>query len=332
MKTKKRIISVVLVFCMLVTLFPGGTLATPDEESVTASPPFTDVPDTHWAHAYVQQAHARELVRGNPDGTFNLYGRFTRAEAATVLWRVADSPVPEDAVQFYDVAPGAWYAVPVAWAAEQGIILGRGNNLFAPGEAVTRQEFVVLLERLARWMDVATATPPMGGWRIFPDHDLIDDWARDAVLWLTGAGIVRGDLDGRLNPNEATTRAEAAALVMRFYERLTSLLICPGCGDERVMFIPSPGAEFEDNSVQVALSRCVSIGDREWTVADFGGIGALYVEELTWPWAPNEHDVRIMRIRLDQNCKENVRHVMYQLYQQHKFILAVGVMYVVVPD
>jgi len=216
----------------LSTRFDGTTMADTwvrqrhaDVPALGADPmlsAFPDVLGTHWAHSYVQQAHARELVRGNPDSTFNPYGRFTRAEAATVLWRVVDSPMPERAVQFSDVAPGAWYAAPVAWAAEQGIILGRGNNLFAPGETITRQEFFVLLERLARWMGVDTAVTSDDG-RIFTDHDTICHWARDAALWVTAAGIVRGNPDGRVTPHGTTIRAEAAALAVRFVREIERL-------------------------------------------------------------------------------------------------------------
>jgi len=189
------------------------------EPIASGTHPFTDVPASYWAYGYIQQAHAGGFVRGNPDGTFNPYGRFTRAEAATVLWRVVGSPMPEGAVQFFDVAPGTWYANPVAWAAEQGVILGRGNGLFAPGEFITRQEFFVLLERLARWKGVDTAAM-QGEPRTFADHDLISPWARDAALWVVAAGIVHGNPDGRINPHGTTIRAEAAALVVRFAERV----------------------------------------------------------------------------------------------------------------
>lgn len=53
----------------------------------------------------------------------------------------------------------------------------------------------------------------------FPDGSAVADWAREAVSWAVGAGLLQGGADGRLNPNAGVTRAETAQMLMRFMER-----------------------------------------------------------------------------------------------------------------
>jgi len=148
---------------------------------------------------------------------FHPYNRLTRAQAAQILLNITGlglQPFPAEA-PFPDVPAHAWYAPAIAWAREEGIVLGHADGTFAPGGPVTRQEFFVMLERLARWMGLDTSDPSPGVLWPFQDNDLIARWAEDAVLWGTAVGLIRG-YGGNVNPDGNIIRAEAAVLAVRF--------------------------------------------------------------------------------------------------------------------
>ena len=186
--------------------------------------------------------------------------------------------------------------------------------------------------------------PGVPPWRWFEitDNDQIAPWAYSAVRWMNLREIVTGTSETTINPTGTATRAEAAVMMMRFVRQLTNSRICSGCGDVRLLWLAPPDDGLPvNNAVRVALTYCVSIRDnRDWTVDDFGDIGALYVrdiarlserewellqegkwQEVTSNWSEFR---RMMLIRLDRNCMENIENVMRQLYQQHEFIFWVA--------
>jgi len=200
----------------------GGKITEALQLPVSAEEPllFRDI-YPHWARAYIYNAHTLGLIQGHGDGRFGPEEYFTRAMAAQLLYNLADATAPEVAPQFDDVAAGHWYAGAIAWAAEHDIVQGDGDGLFRPGDSITRQEIFVLLWNFAYyWMEIDT-TPGLEPIPPFSDLDLVGDWARDALLWMCAAGLVRGNEHGEVNPLGTTTRAESATLMVRFMERIT---------------------------------------------------------------------------------------------------------------
>ena len=175
-----------------------------------------DVPAGHWAWGYILDVHGRGIMRGDLEGRFTPHGNLTRAEAATILWNAAGNPAAGAPAPFLDVA-GHWGIDAIAWAAEAGVVLGRGDGTFAPNDTIHRQDLFTILWRYARLVEgIDNLTPTPGtGWP-FPDHHLLGGWAMDAVMWLHAADIVGGDGYGNLNPLGTANRAEAAAIVVRF--------------------------------------------------------------------------------------------------------------------
>jgi len=125
--------------------------------------------------------------------------------------------------------------------------------------------------------------------------------------------------------------------------------MCPGCGDEYIVWNPFANeCDFEDDSVTIVLTRCVSQADnRDWLLDEFADVGGLYLQDLS-RLSDREWDLiqagrwretlvnwpefrRIMLIRLDQNCKENVVRAIRQL-EQHEFVRWVGPNYISRPD
>ncbi len=187
---------------------PDITPSEPDEGL-----PFTDVPVDAWYYDAVKQVYEAGLMNGVSERSFAPNGTLTRAMLVTVLWRMEGAPASPGRAAFVDVQDGSWYAKAVAWAAAEGIVEGRGAGVFDPEAAVTRQETAAILYRLAvsKGCDVGVTGSLTG----YADYAEVGDWAARAMLWATVTGLIEGD-GGALRPAASCTRAEAAALLMRF--------------------------------------------------------------------------------------------------------------------
>lgn len=175
--------------------------------------PFDDVFKGAWYYDAVWYAYTHGLMNGVTDTLFDPDGTLTRAMLVTVLWRMEGAPASPGRAAFVDVQDGSWYAKAVAWAAAEGIVEGRGAGVFDPEAAVTRQETAAILYRLAvsKGCDVGVTGSLTG----YADYAEVGDWAARAMLWATVTGLIEGD-GGALRPAASCTRAEAAALLMRF--------------------------------------------------------------------------------------------------------------------
>lgn len=174
---------------------------------------FRDVRPGDWFYEEVLNVAAQGLMTGTEKDVFSPGQPLTRAMAAVLLWRLEGSPSAAKNAAFADVAPGAWYADAVDWAAEQGIVQGMGGETFAPDLPVTRAQLVTLLHRYALWkkLDVPTGAALSA----FSDAADVPDWAAQAFQWACGEGLIQG-ADGKLLPGVGMTRAEMAAVLSRF--------------------------------------------------------------------------------------------------------------------
>ena len=330
-RLSRRVVCSVLVVCLMIGTIPGVATATPP-----ANPPH-DIQD-HWAYDAIRFMLERGYMQGTSDTTFAPNLSLSRAMAVTILHRMAGEPVVLSTPSFSDVKPDQWYSDAVVWAHNRGVVQGVGDGRFAPAVSITREQLAVILYRFA-FTEGHDVTVASGAVMDFPDANLISDWARAEMEWAVYHGLMRGTNAGTLNPQGNATRAAAATVSMRFWEQFTPRGLCPGCGDERFFRTPSLDSDFQDNAVIIVLTRCVSQRDnRDWTLDDFGDIdGALYLRDLMrlddWQWeliqAGRWQETmvnwpqfrRIMLIRLDQHCKENVVNVIHQL-QQLEFVRA----------
>lgn len=111
----------------------------------TDSNPFSDVNVTKYYAEPVIWAYNCGVTTGTSDTTFGTDGEISRKDAVTFLWRLAGSPEPESSSPFTDVPGGEYYTDAVAWAAENGITNGTGNNCFSPDGICTRAQIVTFL-------------------------------------------------------------------------------------------------------------------------------------------------------------------------------------------
>ena len=179
--------------------------------------PFIDVDKTSWYIDAVHYVYDRSLMIGTDTDRFSPNGVTSRAMIATVLWRMAGSPVVFDALPFADVADGTWYTDAVRWASAAGIVDGYGDGAFGPDDAVTREQLAAMLYRYAQFRGYDVSVGEYANILSYSDAQNVSEWAISAMQWACGAGIVNG-CASQLNPQNDATRVEIAAMLMRFGE------------------------------------------------------------------------------------------------------------------
>ena len=176
----------------------GGTQEKPDE-----TPPTTLNDTDHYAY-----------IVGYEDGTIRPNGHITRAEAATVFFRLLTDEARDanltDRSPYPDVSAGAWYNKAVATLSRMGILSGYEDGRFRPNATVTRAEFAAMAARFD------TEAKPVDT----PFTDLTGCWAADEIAKAYGKGWVNGYGDNTFRPNGPITRAEAVTLINRVLRRL----------------------------------------------------------------------------------------------------------------
>ena len=176
--------------------------------------PFSDVTESDWFYDAVTYAYENGLMDGVGAGLFAPNSETTRAQLVTILHRLAGQPAPSGDSGFSDVETGTWYTDAVAWAAQNGIVNGVSDTQFAPGDDITREQLAVILYRYATYQgyDVSQRADLSG----FVDAGTISTYAQEALSWASAQGLVLGFEDDSLRPQGNASRAQIAAVLMRF--------------------------------------------------------------------------------------------------------------------
>lgn len=179
--------------------------------------PFVDVAAEDWYGDAVAAVYARGLMTGTAEDTFAPELAATRGMVVSILHRLAGSPTVNAEV-FEDVAVDDWYGQAVAWAANEGIASGTSAETFSPNAAVTREQLAALFCNFAahQGMDT-TARSDLSS---FDDAETVSDWAQDAVSWAHAEGLLAGTSATTLSPQGEATRAQLAAMLVRFSDYL----------------------------------------------------------------------------------------------------------------
>ena len=171
-----------------------------------------------WFYENVGYVYENGLMNGVSETLFEPNGTVTRGMIVTILHRLEGEPESDYDMPFTDVAEQQWYAGAVRWAAGEGIVTGVSATEFAPDDPITREQFAAILWRYAqsKGYDVSASADLTG----FLDYGQISEYALPALQWAVGAGVMSGRGDGILAPQGTATRAEAAAMLMRFVENV----------------------------------------------------------------------------------------------------------------
>ena len=153
-------------------------------------------------------------IVGYPDSTVRPQNGITRAEVATIFFRLLTDETRNanstKSNSYSDVAAGAWYNHAVSTLSAMGIVKGDSHGKFNPNAPITRAEFAAIA---ARFDDKADTTA-------VDFSDIASHWAKDEISAAANNGWINGYTDGTFRPNNKITRAEAMTLVNRVLKRL----------------------------------------------------------------------------------------------------------------
>lgn len=174
-----------------------GTPDVPDDEPDVDVFPFYDVSAGAWYYDAVKYVWEHELMNGVSATQFSPNTTLNRAMIWTMLARL-------DGVNTDGGA--SWYAKAQEWAVAEGVSDGTD-----PMGAVTREQLVTMLWRFK-------GEPTVDFLLTAKDADTVSSWAYEAMRWAVAEGIIEGDENGMISPTATATRAQAAAIFMRFIE------------------------------------------------------------------------------------------------------------------
>ena len=183
---------------------------------------YSDIHPKQWHHAGVDYVVENGIMGGYSDGSFRPAASTTRAQIATMLWRLSGKPVVNYLMTFRDVKAEQYYTEAVRWAAAEGIMGGYDSNYFGTHDPVTREQLAAILWRFAKYAgkDVSVGEDT----NILSYNDVFDmsEYAIPAMQWACGSGVIMGkDVSGGgmvLLPKNNATRGEIAVMLMRFAE------------------------------------------------------------------------------------------------------------------
>ena len=173
-----------------------------DDKPITGAS-FTDVPSGSWYEDAVNYVSEKGLMNGTSKNGFSPNATTTRGMIVTILARV----------EGVNTNGTPWYAAGQKWAMDNGI--SDGTNM--TGE-VTREQLAAILYRYAKLKGYDTSKS--NKLDSFKDADKVSSWAVEAMQWANAEGLINGKSNSMLDPRGKATRAETAAILMRFMENI----------------------------------------------------------------------------------------------------------------
>ena len=191
---------------------------------------FRDMPvPTDWAHEGLDYCIYHGYIAGTSASTVSPNGVCTRAQLVSILYRVQGEPTTVKGYElsklrapFDDVPRGQWYTDAIWWAKLMGVVAGTSATTFDPEGEITREQLAVILYNYTKQFAPGslTATGSLAG---FPDAASVSSWARTEMAWAVGNGLISGTGSGSvayLTPQGSATRAQVAAILMRFEQAM----------------------------------------------------------------------------------------------------------------
>ena len=182
---------------------------------------FSDAPaKDEWSYESIRFCTANGYMNGMGEGLFQPNGLTTRAQLVTILWRMNGSPAAETSADFTDTKEH-WAKSAIDWAAENDIVNGMGEGLFAPDQSITREQLVTIFYRYCKeYLELEVGIDDQSPLDTFSDADQVSDWALDAMKWAVLTRLISGvgTPDGpQLQSPGHATRAQIARIIMSFY-------------------------------------------------------------------------------------------------------------------
>lgn len=191
---------------------------------------FRDMPaPTDWSHEGLDYCIYRGYIAGTSASTVAPTGVCTRAQLVSILYRIQGEPTTVGGIElaklrapFNDVPRGQWYTDAIWWAKLTGVVAGTSATTFDPSGEITREQLAVILYNYTKQFAPGSLTEA-GSLAGFPDAGSVSSWARTEMAWAVGNGLISGTGSGGvayLSPKGSATRAQVAAILMRFEQAM----------------------------------------------------------------------------------------------------------------
>ena len=191
---------------------------------------FRDMPaPSIWSHAGLDYCITHGYIAGTSATTVTPDGECTRAMIVSILYRVQGEPTKVNGYElkklappFDDVERGRWYTDAIWWAKLTGVVSGMSPSTFAPDDPITRAQLAVILYNYTQQFAPGSLTET-GSLTGFPDADSVPSWARTAMAWAVGNGLISGVGENGvsyLRPEGCATRAQVATILMNYDKAL----------------------------------------------------------------------------------------------------------------
>lgn len=203
----KRFISSATAF-VLTILFLFSVISTVSASELR----FSDVPESDYYYEAISFLAENNIIKGVTSTEFAPDSPLTRAMLVTLLGRLENAEPDSKVTAFTDVPENEWYSEYVAWAAENGLVKGYSEKIFAPNDKVTEEQAIVIIDRYCEKFNIFLT---LGSYS-YSYYDQISDYAVESVNKLSSAGIFTGHRgDNILDPKANATRAFVAELIAR---------------------------------------------------------------------------------------------------------------------
>lgn len=179
---------------------------------------FNDIKNCDWAKRPIEVLASKGIIAGTGKDNFSPNSSIKRADAVLMLVRMLDLKAETDD-NFVDVSKDAYYYDALAIAKKIGLVNGIVNGNFNPEESINRQDMMILAARALKIAGLNSKSQEIAVLDRFIDSNKIKSYAMESVITLVKEGIVLGD-GKRLNPEACLSRAEAAAILYRIYNRI----------------------------------------------------------------------------------------------------------------
>lgn len=171
---------------------------------------YDDVFGNDWYYEAVKFVTNNKFMGGISDKAFAPKDNITRAQLVEALYKLSGEPsVAGMKEPFFDVTKKTPAYNAIVWAYNKGIVTGITNRFFNPNASATRAQAVTMLYRLA-------GSPAVKGGNTYLDKYSVPSYAKNAVIWAKENGIASGYDNNTFRPQQAATRAEAAAMIMNY--------------------------------------------------------------------------------------------------------------------
>lgn len=204
------------IYKMHLYLTAGNGVTVVQESKVFMGVP-DDVGHGAWFYDSVNYVYQNELMSGMNTTSFGPGQDVSRAQFATILYRMEGSPKVVYEPRFADVPNETFFTSPVMWGSKDDIkvIQGYNDGNFGPADNITREQMVVLMYRYAQYKQIDTsARTDLGS---FPDAGRVSSFARQAMEWAVDTGLIKGD-QGKISPQGTASRAQSATIIERFHK------------------------------------------------------------------------------------------------------------------